>query len=90
MAQDSPYQPKRSMVEVTLVDGTIQIHHMDAGISLSNYLAEQMAQTGTLTLLDYQNGTSANFPADRVRGFHITEVDLDQGVHSKKPINAEP
>lgn len=60
-------QQNRSIVEVTFIDGEVQTYRISAGITISQYLAKQAAETGILVL--YNDDTSHGIPLTQVREY---------------------
>lgn len=66
------YSKRTSKVRVTFTDGEIKEYAINAGSSLSVYLAQQIGATGMLVLL---NGAKTHsIPIGQIREYEIEEV----------------
>lgn len=66
------YPDRESEVTVTFVDGEVKKYRISAGASITRYLADQVANTGVLVLLN--GGTTHNIPIAQIREYEIQEL----------------
>lgn len=71
MAQPHPKQ--YSDVDVTFTDGEVKTYRISAGVTLSQFLARQAAETGILTL--FNDETSHNIPISQIREYVLRPVN---------------
>lgn len=71
-AAKKQYPKKYSIVEVVYVDGTTVSFMVNAGPSLSAYLATGLKETGSLILRNEVDALV--IPREQLRSFHMREV----------------
>lgn len=66
------YSDRESDVTVTFIDGVVKVYRINASAGLTRYLADQVANTGILTLLN--GAVTHNIPIAMIREYEIREV----------------
>lgn len=66
------YPKRTSKVRVTFTDGEVKEYTINAGSSLSVYLAQQIASTGILLLL--AGAKTYSIPVNQIREYEIEEI----------------
>ena len=70
------FPKSRSVVSITYLDGEVREYQMSASNNISKYLVEKAAETGMLTLIDYNHKNSTMVPVANIREFSIQEVQI--------------